>query len=222
MNTIADALEAGYNLIKDYKSLNIKTGLINEFPVQYEIPYIRSIKYQKGKSILQMHPSEYEYLLYHLHDTDELFVYRVFVGYLHYWKIRKKDTKKMLEKYKEIVNHYKVTHDCDIPTVAALPSVYYISFYVGSVKVYKFGYSNEPTRRFKEIINSVKEHYPLVSIGSFECISLITYETEKEALKMEAKLIEKSKEKGIPKSRIYFKGGTEGFSKSIKEYMKKI
>lgn len=209
-------LEDAYNFVNDFVRKDIRKNTYNKFDFEYTVPSINGIsKYQWGKDIESVRPSTLEYILFHLHNAEPKMIIDTLIAYLYYWKIRQMSSKDMRTKYKEVLEHYSIKHDCIIPEFEPKPTVYYISFMVGSEKVYKLGYSNNPTRRFKEIIASVKEHYPFVSVGSFEVIDTETYSTEKIGLQAEKQALNTIKEMKIPKTKIYFDGATEGFSKPI-------
>jgi hypothetical protein len=206
-------IEYAYEFVNDYKYMNIKERTYNKFDFEYTVPSIKGItQYQWGKDLQSVRPSTLKYIIYEYHTEETKLLIDSIIAYLYYWKIRKADSKTMRNEYKKIKEHYTIKYDCNIPTVEAVPSVYYISFMVGTVKVYKVGYSKEPTRRFKEIIKSVQDNYPFVSVGSFEVLDINKFETEKEALTIEKKLLKVIQDKEIPKTNIYFEGATEGFS----------
>ena len=226
-------IKYAYDFVNDFKYMNVKTKTYNKFDFEYKVPSIKGItKYQWDKDLESVSPSTMEYIIYHLHNAETKITIDTIISYLYYWKIRKADSKMMRTKYKEIVAHYTVKQDSNIPIVIAVPSVYYISFMVGNVKVYKIGYSKEPTRRFKEIISSVKEHYPFVSVGQLELLDIEEYSSEAIGLEAEKKVLDiiKTKEAGREEEAkrlkkrykssttdIFFEGGTEAYNKPLAE-----
>lgn len=196
-----------YKLVRDYRYLDPKTKLPNKFPFEYSTHQHQGI-YRKlwRKDIKSVKPSTLEYILYNLHDVDEVMIYETLIAYLYYWKVRKKDFKTMIKKFKEVKSHYEVLHTLKIPQIDSKPSVYYISFYIGNIKLYKIGYSDNPTERFKQLFKDIKANYPLVSIGELEIIDIQSYSTKREALRMEQKILDKYKQDN---HKFLFNGHTE-------------
>ena len=208
-------IENAYTIIRDFKYLNPITKLPNKFEFEYSVPKVSGIiKTNWGKDLNSVKPSTLDYILYYLHDADCTLIFETAIAYFYYWKIRKKDKNKFIDCYKKLKEHYSVNR---LPQEYHLENelvVYYISWFVGSIKVYKVGYSDEPIERFQHILAECRRFYPNVSVGDFEIIQLVKFNTKEQASAMESETLSwlknKIANKEISKSKIYIKnGGTE-------------
>ncbi len=207
-------IEFAYNFVNDYKYMNIKTGGYNKFDFEYTTPSVKGIsKYQQKKDLQSVKPFVLEYIIYYLQDAEQKMIIDAIIAYLYYWKIRKANTKQMRKEYKKILNHYRANNDTSIPlaTITYTAMVYSISFYVGSIRINKFGLATDPNR-YRKLISDVRSNYSFVSIGNFTINQEIQFNTLKQAEAFELEAITNLKlHNQYSKGKYYFNGYTESY-----------
>lgn len=209
-----DFLTHAYKFVFDFKYMNTQTGGYNKFDFEYKTPSVNGLNiYQWNKDLNSVKPSALEYIIYYLQDTDTKMIIDAFIAYLYYWKIRKTNTKKMREVYKEIYHHYTVKNSADVPISNILyeAMVYSISLSIGSIRVNKFGLTTDKNR-YKKLVSDIKDKYSLVSIGDFTVHQELQFKTFKQAKEFEKEALKNLKlHKDYSKCKNCFDGYRESY-----------
>jgi len=191
-----EILEFAYKFIFDFQYMNLKTGKYNKIEFEYLTPSVNGLsKFHWGKNLDSVKPSTLEYIIYNLQNADLKMINDAIIAYLYYWKIRKTNSKKMREVYKNIKYHYTKTNKENIPiaNIQYKAIVYSITFYIGSIKINKFGFT-EDKYRYQKMISDVRNKYQLVSIGNFTINQEIQFKSSQNALEFEAEALKNLKE----------------------------
>lgn len=196
-------LKESLKRVKSFKVMDVKTGVRNKFYLSdYKVPIVDGIsKFEYNKGIDKVKPSTLEYIILNLHNVDEDMVVDALEVLMYYWRIKKKNPRTMKIKFKEIVLHYTIKHDEEIPcaNIEYVAIVYSISFNIGSIRINKFGITTDKDR-YKKLISDARSKYELVSIGNFVIHQEIQFKTIEQA-----KAIEKEAISNLKKNQNYRK-----------------
>lgn len=190
------------NNFQKYDTLS-KPPKINK--LEYKVPSINGIStYEHGKDIESVKPNTLKYIIFHLHNVDYSLIIETTIALLYYWKFRKNKKTLLEETYKEIVNHYTLSHNNCFYNYNDGECVYLIKIYIGSHTLFKVGKTASFNQRMSNILSDVKSKYEYVSC-SIEPLkvhyTLSSYEIEQNILR------ELKKD-----HKFFFNGHTESFS----------
>jgi len=209
-----EILEYAYRFIANFQYMNIKDRTFNKLDFEYVTPSVNGLsKYQWKKDLDSVKPSTLEYIIYHLQNADLKMINDAIIAYLYYWKIRKANSKKMRKVYKNIKHHYTKINDENIPlaNIKSKAIVYSISFYIGSIKINKFGFT-EDKHRYQKMMSDARNKYELVSVGNFTINQEIQFNCVDKALEFEAEALKNLKEhKLYNKGKYCFDGYKESY-----------
>jgi hypothetical protein len=210
-----EIITEAYEIVKNFKRFDTASNPPKKHTLEYSVPKISGIsKYEWGKNIDEVKPNTLDYIIYKLHSTEELLIQEAVMALLYYWKIRRRNIKKMEDVYLQIMHHYSVKPmnvEQDFPDDNKI-YVYHISWSIGSKRVYKVGYTTEFEKRVVSIANEVKRFYPLVNLGDLKIHRIIEFNTTEQAQSFEEEA-KRSIENAefVTKSKFYFTGSSESY-----------
>ena len=117
----------------------------------------------------------------------------------------------MNKVYKEVVDHYTVINKPYLFYAGSIKNkmcLYLVTIFIGSVQLFKVGYTTDIHQRMTNLQANLKTRYPLVSIG-LKPLKVVYTE---DAPELEKLILKEVSQLNLPKHKFNFEGSTEAFN----------
>lgn len=152
-----ETIDEANRFVNSFRAYDPTTNSKRKISFDYCVPSIRRIHYSQHKKDLEsVKPSTLEYIIFYLHNAEPKMIEDAIIALFYYWKVRMQNRRKLKEVYNRVLEHYtRANSNDDIPLAKTMDTdswlyneyvVYSIGFFIGSIKVNKFGLTSDKNR----------------------------------------------------------------------------